>query len=181
MPFNEFRIQENSGRFTLVSGEKNLDFAQLSDESLRSQLNKGLYARFRALDGPVGEQSSGKNRSLFIKVDRMRPGLLDSILFYPIVLFSFAYLTNFYYTVSYGILGEQTLFQWYPSFWAGLFEASKDFIKNTYANAFIMFGLFDCLFTLLSSMTIYTILKFLTSWIPSLGWRIIFSLVGRKK
>ena len=181
MPFNEFLIQEKSDTYTLSSGDKKLDFSGLSDEELGGQVDRADYARFRALAGAVGDQGTKQVRSLFVKVDRMRLGLLDSILFYPIVLVSFIELTNFYYLSSYETLGNQTLIQWYPTFWNSLFEASKEFIANNYANAFILFGVFDCLFTVIISMTVYNILKFLTSWIPSLSWRIIFKLLGKKK
>jgi|GEM_PF-1689044 hypothetical protein len=182
MPINEFLILQKNDSETLDSGDKSVDFSDQPLSALFVRFDRLAYAKFRIKKGAAGRNAKDdgeKQRSFFIKVDRMRLGFLDALLFYPVALTLIVSFILWYYALSFGWIGGTDMFQWYPPFWQGLATAASGFLDNTYPNAFAMFAFFDTLIGITFSMLFYLLAKFLIGWTPSVVWRWIFKILGK--
>jgi len=176
MSFNEYKIQQSSQTASLRTGEAKIDFSSLPKADLQERMDLPIYSKFRIKSGPAGEEGT---RSVFIKVDRSRLSFMDSLLFYPLAIGLIIFITITSYRLPFIGLGGITLFDWYPPFWMELIKASKEFITNSYANAFAVFGFVDCFITVIFQMFLYLSFKFLIGWTPSLTWRLIFKVMRK--
>ena len=176
MSLNEYRISLLDDTHRLKSSLKGMTFSEKGVDSALEQFDTLRYSQFTVIPSPFGtieedELKEGESQySVFIPLDRNRLTLLDSIWFYPVVLWIVYETTLWYWGLSFELLSNLTILQWYFPFYKGIINALSLFMNDNFANAFGLMIPFSTFIELSIVCPLYLVLKLVLSWLPSKIW-----------